>query len=172
MRLILHDLFWFVPIVFVRMQLSAWPGWPRDMFKTRSARQFKSCVFEPPTRHVFSINTSSSNTLFLFDQISSQQQQTPFSVNQPKRKATPWMGLADIHIQGLWDAFPSLRNCPFLTIEKGHFKLAILFVAQLCYTHTHTHTHTRAHTYTHIIILLDESVIFLCINGWFYCFSI
>ena len=51
-----------------------WPGGPRDMFKTRSARKFKSCVFEPPTRRVFSINTSSSNTLFLFQHISPQQQ--------------------------------------------------------------------------------------------------
>ena len=47
----------------------------------------------------FSINTSSSNTLVLFDQISSQQQHTPFSVNRQERKATPCMGLADIHIQ-------------------------------------------------------------------------
>ena len=76
-----------------------WPGEPRDMFKTTSARKFKSCVFEPPTRRVFSINTSSSNTLVLFYQISSQQQHTPFSVNQQERKATPWMGLANIHIQ-------------------------------------------------------------------------
>ena len=50
-----------------------WPGEPRDMFKTTSARKFKSCIFEPPTRRVFSINTSSSNTLVLFDQISPQQ---------------------------------------------------------------------------------------------------
>ena len=51
-----------------------WPGGPRDMLKTSSARKFKSCVFEPPTRCVFSINTSSSNTLVLFYQISSQRQ--------------------------------------------------------------------------------------------------
>ena len=57
-----------------------WPRGPRDMFKTRSARKFKSCVFEPPTRRVFSINTSSSNPLFLFDQISSQQQHTHFRI--------------------------------------------------------------------------------------------
>ena len=43
-----------------------WPGGPRDMLKTTSARKFKSCVFEPPTRRVFSISTSSSNTLVLF----------------------------------------------------------------------------------------------------------
>ena len=66
-----------------------WPGGPRDMLKTRSARKFKSCVFEPPTRRVFSINTSASNTLVLFDQISSQQQRTTFSVNQQERKAKP-----------------------------------------------------------------------------------
>ena len=58
-----------------------WPGGPRDMFKSTSARKFKPCVFESPTRRVFSINTSSSNTLVLFYQISSQQQHTPFSVN-------------------------------------------------------------------------------------------
>ena len=100
-----------------------WPGGPRDMFKTRSARKFKPCVFEPPTRRVFSINTSSSNTLVLFHQISSQQQHTPFSVNQQERKETLWMGLADIHIQWLWDAFQSLRNCPFLTIKKDILNL-------------------------------------------------
>ena len=65
-----------------------WPGGPRDMFKTRSARKFKSCVFEPPTRRVFSINTSSSNTLVLFDQISPQQQHTPFSVNTGEKSNT------------------------------------------------------------------------------------
>ena len=93
------------------------------------ARKFKSCVFEPLTRRVFSINTSSSSTFFLFYQISLQRQHTSSSVNQQKGEATTCMGLADIHIQGLWDAFPSLKNCLFLTIEKGHFKLAILFVA-------------------------------------------
>ena len=65
-----------------------WPGGPRDMFKTRSAHKFKSCVFEPPTRRVFSINTSSSNTLVLFDQISPQQQHTPFSVNTGEKSNT------------------------------------------------------------------------------------
>ena len=100
-----------------------WPGGPRDMFKTTSARKFKSCVFEPRTRRVFSINTSSSNTVVLFDQNSSQQQHTLFSVNQQERKATLWMGLADIHIQWLWDAFQSQWNCPFLTIKKGHFNM-------------------------------------------------
>ena len=59
-----------------------WPGGPRDMLKTTSARKFKSCVFEPPTRRVFSINTSSSNTLVLFYEISSQRQHTTSSVNQ------------------------------------------------------------------------------------------
>ena len=56
-----------------------WPGGPRDMFKTTSARKFKSCVFEPPTRRVFSINTSSSNTLVLFYEISSQRQHSFFT---------------------------------------------------------------------------------------------
>ena len=40
--------------------------------------------------------------------------------------ATPC--LADIHIQELWDAFPSLKNYRFLIIEKGHFNFTILFV--------------------------------------------
>ena len=40
-----------------------------------------------------------------------------------REKQTPWMGLVDIHIQGLWDAFPSLRNCSFLTIEKDILNL-------------------------------------------------
>ena len=89
------------------------------------ARKFKSCVFEPLTRRVFSINTSSSSTLFLFDQFSSQRQHSLW----PNFSAAATPCLADIHIQGLWDAFLSLRNYLFLTIEKGHFKLAILFVA-------------------------------------------
>ena len=89
------------------------------------ARKFKSCVFEPLTRRVFSINTSSSRTLFLFNQFSSQRQHSLW----PNFSAAATPCLADIHIQGLWDAFPSLRDCLFLTIEKGHFKLAILFVA-------------------------------------------
>ena len=38
------------------------------------ARKFKSCVFEPLTRCVFSIDTSSSSTFFLFDQFSLQWQ--------------------------------------------------------------------------------------------------
>ena len=89
------------------------------------ARKFKSCVFEPLTRRVFSINTSSSSTLFLFDQFSSQRQHSLW----PKFSAAATPCLADIYIQGLWDAFPSLKNCLFQTIEKGHFKFAILFVA-------------------------------------------
>ena len=92
------------------------------------ARKFKSCIFEPLTRRVFSINMLSSNTFFLFDQISSRQQHTPFSVNQQERKATPWMGLADIHIQGL-RRFPISEKLPVSNHIKGHFKLAILFVA-------------------------------------------
>ena len=91
------------------------------------ALKFKSCVFEPLTRRVFSINTSSSSTPFLFDQFSSQRQHS--LLPNFSTAATPWMGVVDIHIQGLWDAFPSLRNCLFQTIEKGHFKFAILFVA-------------------------------------------
>ena len=43
---------------------------------------------EPPPRLVFSINTSSSNTLSLFYPISSQRQHTPSSVNQQEWKAT------------------------------------------------------------------------------------
>ena len=104
-----------------------WPGGPRDILKTTSARKFKSCVFEPPTRRVFSINTSSSNTLVLVYQISSQQQHTPSNVNQQESEATTWMGLAGIeNIHWLWDAFQSQRNCPFLIIKKGHFKYVIL----------------------------------------------
>ena len=58
------------------------------MLKNTSARKFKSCVFEAPTRRVFSINTSSSNTLVLFYEISSQQQHTPFSVNAGEKSNT------------------------------------------------------------------------------------
>ena len=67
-----------VPINMADAQYSVsgnhWPGGQRDMLKTTSARKFKSCVFEPPTRRVFSINTLSSNTLVLFYEISMQWQ--------------------------------------------------------------------------------------------------
>ena len=146
-----------------------WPGGPRDMLKTTSARKFKSCVFEPPTRRVFSINTSSSNTLVLFYQILPNfTKHTPFSVNQQERKATTWMGLADIHIQWRWDAFQSLRNCLFLIIKKDildtwpFYSLVVL----------DTHTYTRTHTYTHTIILLVELEIFFMYQCKFYYFSI
>ena len=85
-----------------------WPGGPRDMFKTKSARKFKSYVFEPPTRRVFSINTSSSNTFVLFDQISSQQQHTPFSVNQQEKQHHEWASQTFIYkdyetLSSLWE---------------------------------------------------------------------
>ena len=127
-----------------------WPGGPRDMLTTTSAR----------------VNSSPASLSHLQDGIFYKYVVFKHALSlwpNFSTAATPWMGLVDIHIQGLWDAFPSLRDCLFQTIEKGHFKFAILFVAWLCYTHTHT----RAHTYTHTIILLVELVIFLCIKESF-----
>ena len=43
------------------------PGEPRDQYlKLRPHLNFVPCFLEPTPRHVFSINTSSSNTLPLF----------------------------------------------------------------------------------------------------------
>ena len=43
-----------------------WPGEPRDLLKTTSTFEFRPAFLEPIPRHVFSINTSSSNTPSLF----------------------------------------------------------------------------------------------------------
>ena len=42
-----------------------WPGEPRDLLKTTSTFEFRLAFLEPIPRHVFSINTSFSNTLSL-----------------------------------------------------------------------------------------------------------
>ena len=92
------------------------PGGPRDMLTTTSA-----CVNSSPA----SLSHLQDGIFYKYVVFKHPLPLWPnFST-----AATPWMGLVDIHIQGLWDAFPSLRNCLFQTIEKGHFKLAILFVA-------------------------------------------
>ena len=43
-----------------------WPGEPRDLLRTTSARKFSSCVWSHLQDAYFSINTSFSNTLPLF----------------------------------------------------------------------------------------------------------
>ena len=70
--------------------------------------------------HIFYKYVVFKHPCSLFYQISSQRQRTTSSVNQQEWKAT-WMGLADIHILWLWDAFQSQWNCPFLIIKKRTF---------------------------------------------------
>ena len=77
---------------------------------------------EPLPRHVFSINTSSSNTLSLFTQfLRSGNTLPPVWLNR-RQIATTWMGLADIqNIHWLWDFFQSQRNRLFPTIKRKTF---------------------------------------------------
>ena len=121
-----------VPTKMVDAQYSVsgnhWPGEPRDMSKTTSARKFKSCVFEPPTKRVFSINTSSSNTLVLFYEISSQRQHTPFSVNTGE-KINTMDGPRRHSYTMTMRRFPVSEKLPVFNHKKGHFKLVILFIA-------------------------------------------
>ena len=117
-----------------------WPGGPRDMFNTRSARKFKSCVFEPLTRRVFSLNTSSSSTLFLFYEFSSQRQHSlwpnffiaathSFQRESTGEKSNTMNGPRRHLYTRTVRRFPVSEKLPVSNHKKGHFKLAILFVA-------------------------------------------
>ena len=85
-------------------------------------------------RHVFSKNTSSSNTLPLFTQIlcngyTLSLQCDVLFIHQQEWKATTWMGLADIlffNIHRLWDFFQSQGNRLFTITKRNTFKHVIL----------------------------------------------
>ena len=102
---------------------------PRDMFKTRSARKFKSCVFEPPTRRVFSINTSSSNTLFLFWPNFFAAATHSLQRESTVEKSNTMNGPRRHSYTRTMRRFLVSEKLPVSNHKKGHFKLAILFVA-------------------------------------------
>ena len=98
-----------------------WPGEPRDLLRTTSARKYRPAFGATSKTRIFYkyvvFKHSSS-----FYPISSQRQHTPSSVNQQEWKATTWMGLADIqNIHWLWDFFQSQRNQLFPTIKRKTF---------------------------------------------------
>ena len=100
------------------------------------ARKFKSCVLShlqdgifykyAVLKHIISLWRNFFVVVTLSLWLNFFVAATPSLWPNFSEAATPC--LADIHIQELWDAFPSLKNYLFLTIEKGHFKLAILFI--------------------------------------------
>ena len=134
------------------------------------ARKFKSCVFEPLTRRVFSINTSSSSTLFLFDQFSSQRQHSLWpnfsaaanTMNGPRRHS----------YTRTMRRFPVSEKLPVSNHRKRTFSTWNSFCSLVVlHTHTHTHTHTSSHIYTHYYYVSGVSNIFY-VSKKFYCYSI
>ena len=120
-----------------------WSGEPRDTLKTTSARKFSSCVWS----HLFSINTSSSNTLCLLPDFfaaathSLQCESTGVKSNNmdaPRRHSKYTMTMR---------LFPVSEKLPVSNHKKKD-------IWSLVVLDTHTHT------YTHTIILLIELVIF------------
>ena len=111
------------------------PGEPRDLRKTTPRVNFVLRL-EPLPRHVFSINTSSSNTLPLFTQILRSGYTLSLrcdillihqQVWKAKRKKK-WISLADIHffnIHWLWDFFQSQRKRLFRITKRKTFKYVI-----------------------------------------------
>ena len=75
-----------------------WPGEPRDMLKTTSPFEFRPAFLEPIPRHVFSINTSSLNTLSLLFPNSiaapTRSLQCDSLIHQQTSKATKWINHA------------------------------------------------------------------------------
>ena len=77
-----------------------WQGEPRDLLKTTSTFKFRPAFLEPIPRHVFSINTSSSNTLPLspnFYCSAKHSLQCDSLIHQQTSKATKWISHANIH---------------------------------------------------------------------------
>ena len=108
-----------------------WPRGPRDMLTTTSARENSSPASWATDKKI------SFYKYAVLKHILSLVAATPFWRNSfvaatlsfwrnSPVSATPC--LADIIVQELWDAFPSLKNYRFLIIEKRHFNFTILFV--------------------------------------------
>ena len=114
------------------VSVNYWPGEPRDQcLKLRPHLNFVPRFLEPIPRHVFSINTSSSNTLPLFH-IFTCRANTLSPVWLPERilslslfhqqpsNATKWISHASIpflRIPCLWD-FSSLENSNCVEPQK------------------------------------------------------
>ena len=69
----------------------------RSVFKTTSSSEFRPTFLEPIPRHVFSINTSSSKTLFLNSIAAlTHPLQCVSLIHQQTSKATKWINHANL----------------------------------------------------------------------------
>ena len=93
------------------------------MLKTTSARKFKSCVFEPPTRRVFSINTSSSNTLVLFYQNFFAAATHSLQRESTGEKSNTMDGPRRHSYTMTMRRFPVSEKLPVSNHKKGHFNM-------------------------------------------------
>ena len=103
-----------------------WPGEPRDLLKTTFTFEFRPAFLEPIPRHVFSINTSSSNTLPFFSPISiaalTHSLQCDSLIHQQTSKATKWINHANLlflNILCLWDFFQPRKHQLFQTTGRN-----------------------------------------------------
>ena len=142
-----------------------WPGEPHDLLKTTSPFEFRPAFFffggggEPIPRHVFSINTSSSNTQSLFPIFyCSANTHSPVwhsysltdvkshKMDKPRKPSFPQNTLP-IRLFPTSET-PTVSNHRkkwtfknMLSTWIGHFYYLTLSVV-LAVLHTHTHTHT------------------------------
>ena len=116
-----------------------WPGEPPDQcLKLRPRLNFVLRFLEPTPRHVFSINTSSSNTLSLFLIFScrantlspvwlSERTLSLSLIHQQTSNATKWIGHANtpfLSIPCQWDFFPASETATASATERNeHLKI-------------------------------------------------
>ena len=114
-----------------------WPGGPRDMLTTTSARENSSPASWATYKKIFFYKYAVLKHIRALLRIFFVAATLSFWWNSfvaatsslwPNSSVPATPCLADIHIQELWDVFPSLKNYRFLIIEKGHFNFTILFV--------------------------------------------
>ena len=111
-----------------------WPGEPRDLRKTTSARKFRPAFGAISKTRIFYKYVVFKHS-FSFSQFPLQRRHALSSVWHSSYSPTElkgkkkWISLADIHffnIHWLWDFFQSPRNRLFRTTKRNrHFKYAI-----------------------------------------------
>ena len=138
-----------------------WPGEPRDQcLKLRPNLNFVSrFFFGPIPRHVFSINTSSSNTLSFFHNFNCRANTlSPVwlperilslsHIHQQMSNATKYIGHANISflsIPCLWDFFQPWKQRLHRTTERNeHLEIRS---QRSCVSHTHTQAHIFTQDY-------------------------
>ena len=131
-----------------------------SVFEITSLSEFRPAFLEPIPRNVFSINTSSSNTLPLFHNFNSRANTlspvwlsySPTDVKRHKMyrpckhsfpQYTLFMRLFPASKTAIasnqWKKW-TFKNTQSICI--GHFYYLTLLVVFSCVSHTHTHTHT------------------------------